>query len=88
MMIPIRDLFETHLTVRDLQRSMAFYGDKLGLKLARVFPDRKVAFYWMGSPGASMLGLRPAPDCMIDAFTLVEAVSGRYDVLQRYPARH
>jgi 2'-5' RNA ligase len=38
--------------------------------------------------GASMLGLRPAPDCMIDAFTLVEAVSGRYDVLQRYPARH
>jgi lactoylglutathione lyase len=56
-MIPIRDLFETHLTVRDLQRSMAFYGDKLGLQLARVFPDRKVAFYWMGSPGASMLGL-------------------------------
>jgi lactoylglutathione lyase len=56
-MIPIRDLFETHLTVRDLQRSMAFYGDNLGLKLARVFPERKVAFYWLGGAGESMLGL-------------------------------
>jgi lactoylglutathione lyase len=56
-MIPIRDLFETHLTVLDLQRSMAFYGDKLGLPLARVFLERKVAFYWMGRPGLSMLGL-------------------------------
>jgi lactoylglutathione lyase len=56
-MIPIRDLFESHLTVSDLKRSMAFYGDTLGLKIARVFPDRKVAFYWIGKPGESMLGL-------------------------------
>jgi lactoylglutathione lyase len=56
-MIPILDLFETHLTVSDLQRSMAFYGETLGLKLARVFPERKVAFYWIGQPGGSMLGL-------------------------------
>jgi lactoylglutathione lyase len=56
-MIPIRGLFETHLTVRDLQRAMTFYGDTLGLKLARVFPDRKVAFYWTGRPGESMLGV-------------------------------
>jgi lactoylglutathione lyase len=56
-MIPIRDLFESHLTVSDLKRSMAFYGDTLGLKIARVFPDRRVAFYWIGKPGASMLGL-------------------------------
>jgi lactoylglutathione lyase len=56
-MIPIRDLFETHLTVGDLQRSMAFYGEKLGLDLARVFPERKVAFYWLGGAGKSMLGL-------------------------------
>jgi lactoylglutathione lyase len=56
-MIPIRDLFETHLTVRDLQRAMTFYGETLGLKLARVFPDRRVAFYWIGAPGSSMLGL-------------------------------
>jgi lactoylglutathione lyase len=56
-MIPIRDLFETHLTVSDLNRSMEFYGKTLGLNPARVFPERKVAFYWIGPPGASMLGL-------------------------------
>jgi lactoylglutathione lyase len=55
--IPIRDLFETHLTVADLNRSMSFYGKTLGLKLAQVFPERKAAFYWIGRPGESMLGL-------------------------------
>jgi len=56
-MIPIRDLFETHLTVSDLQRSMAFFGNLLGLEIAQVFLERKVAFYWIGGPGGSMLGL-------------------------------
>lgn len=56
-MIPIRDLFETHLTVADLRRSMSFFGETLGLKLAQVFPERKAAFYWIGQPGDSMLGL-------------------------------
>lgn len=56
-MIPIRGLFESHLNVSDLARSMAFYGGTLGLELAQVFPERKVAFYWMGGRGASMLGL-------------------------------
>jgi lactoylglutathione lyase len=56
-MIPIRALFESHLTVRDLARAMDFYGGKLGLQLARSFPDRKVAFYWLGKPGESMLGV-------------------------------
>jgi lactoylglutathione lyase len=56
-MIPIRDLFEAHLTVSDLNRSMQFYGEILGFKLARSFPERRVAFYWIGPPGASMLGL-------------------------------
>jgi lactoylglutathione lyase len=55
--IPIRDLFETHLTVTDLQRSMDFYGGTLGLELAAVFRDRCVAFYWIGGHGNSMLGL-------------------------------
>src|ERR1019366_1006147 len=57
MILPINDLFETHLTVADLQRSMAFYGGVLGLDLARVFPERKVAFYWIGGAGKAMLGL-------------------------------
>lgn len=56
-MIPIHGLFETHLTVNNLERSMAFYSDTLGLKVARVFPERKVAFYWVGKPGGAMLGL-------------------------------
>jgi lactoylglutathione lyase len=56
-MIPINNLFEAHLTVGDLDRSMAFYGDLLGLPLARVFPERKAAFYWIGAPGNSMLGV-------------------------------
>ena len=56
-MIPIRGLFEAHLTVSNLQRSMAFFGDTLGLKLAETFPERKAAFYWLGGDGASMLGL-------------------------------
>ena len=56
-MIPIRDLFEAHLTVSDLPRSMAFFGDVLGLELAQVFRERKVAFYWIGGRGGSMLGL-------------------------------
>jgi len=56
-MIPIRDLFEGHLTVSNLQRSMAFYGDKLGLELAQTVPERAAAFYWIGGRGSTMLGL-------------------------------
>ena len=55
-MIEIQDLFESHLTVADLHRSMRFFGDTLGLELASVFPERKVAFYWIGGRGRSMLG--------------------------------
>jgi len=56
-MIPVRGLFEAHLTVSDLERSIAFYGGALGLQLAHRVPDRKVAFYWLGGSGNSMLGL-------------------------------
>jgi lactoylglutathione lyase len=55
--IPLRDLFETHLAVADLRRSMTFYGQTLGLELAVVFWERSVAFYWIGGRGNSMLGL-------------------------------
>jgi lactoylglutathione lyase len=36
---------------------MTFFGEVLGLELAEVFPERKVAFYWIGGRGNSMLGL-------------------------------
>ena len=56
-MIPIEALFESHLTVSNLERSMAFYGGVLKLELASVLPERRVAFYWLGGAGTSMLGL-------------------------------
>jgi lactoylglutathione lyase len=56
-LIPIVDLFEAHLTVTNLNRAIAFYTDKLALQLAQVFPERKVAFFWMGASGKAMLGL-------------------------------
>jgi lactoylglutathione lyase len=55
--VPIRGLFEAHLTVRDLDHSIAFYRDTLGLKLAHVIPERGVAFFWVSAPGEAMLGL-------------------------------
>lgn len=56
-MIPIRGLFESHLTVSNLERSIAFYGGTLGLELAHRVSDPKAAFYWIGGRGESMLGL-------------------------------
>jgi len=49
-MIPVHDLFESHLNVTDLQRSMSFFGQTLGLELAEVFWERRVAFSWLGWP--------------------------------------
>lgn len=56
-MLPIQSLFESHLNVASLQRAMAFYEDVLGLEPAQVFPERRVAFYWIGKSRDSMLGL-------------------------------
>ena len=55
--IPVRRLFDTHLTVSDLQLSIAFYRDVIGLKLAFEASERNVAFLWAGDSGRSMLGL-------------------------------
>ena len=56
-MVPVHGLFESHLTVAGLQRSMNFFSQIPGLELAEVFWDRRVAFYWIGGRGNSMLGL-------------------------------
>lgn len=57
MSVPVGGLFETHLTVSDLSRSVAFYGDIVGLSLALELPERGAAFFWIGQPGEAMLGL-------------------------------
>lgn len=57
MSVRITGLFETHLTVQDLKRSVAFYRNIVGLQLAWEVPDRGAAFFWIGEPGQAMLGL-------------------------------
>ncbi|MEI4802530.1 VOC family protein [Bacillus sp. FJAT-51639] len=53
----IRNIYETHLQVSDLERAIDFYKNKLGLKLARKSIERKVAFFWIGEDRHQMLGL-------------------------------
>jgi lactoylglutathione lyase len=55
--IPIKRLFEAHIIVRDLQSSVAFYRDVLGLEVAIEQPERPAAFFWVGGRGKSMLGI-------------------------------
>jgi len=57
MITPVDHLFEAHLTVADLESSIAFYRDRVGLELAHVVPTRQAAFFWVGSRGTTMLGL-------------------------------
>ena len=55
--VTVHGLFETHLTVRDLDRSIVFYRDLVGLQLGLHERERGAAFFWVGAPGQSMLGL-------------------------------
>jgi lactoylglutathione lyase len=55
--VPVTGLFETHLTVADLSRSVAFYRDVVGLPLAFEVPERGAALFWIGGPGEGLLGL-------------------------------
>jgi lactoylglutathione lyase len=55
--VPIDGLFETHLAVADLSRSVAFYRDVIGLLPALEAPDRGAAFFWIPGPGQGLLGL-------------------------------
>jgi lactoylglutathione lyase len=62
----LRGLFEAHLHVLDLERSMRFYEDVLGLELGRYECERRAAFYWVGKGQSTMLGLWEAPPWIID----------------------
>jgi lactoylglutathione lyase len=55
--VRVRSLFEAHLPVADVARSVAFYRDVVGLEAAYDDAERGVAFMWAGSPGGAMLGL-------------------------------
>jgi lactoylglutathione lyase len=55
--VAIQGLWETHINVADLDRSVSFYRDVLGLTLAHTVLERHVAFFWIGKPRQAMLGL-------------------------------
>ena len=61
----ILGLFETHIDVANLDRARRFYGETLGLQLGVLDQERRVAFYWVGPRGESMLGLWEKPAAQI-----------------------
>ena len=79
--VPVGGLFETHLTVSDLSRSVAFYTDVVGLSLALEAPERGAAFFWIGEPGEAMLGLWSLGSAPIALSLHVAFRASLYDVL-------
>ena len=57
----IKGLYETHLNVENLDRSIEFYGKTLGLEQCYFEEQRRAAFFWIGKPKQSMLGLWETP---------------------------
>jgi lactoylglutathione lyase len=62
----IKGLFETHLFVEDLARSIDFYKNVLGLEQCYFDANRKASFFWIGKPKEAMLGLWEKPKNLID----------------------
>ncbi len=57
----IKGIYETHLAVEDLQRSIDFYQNTLGLMPCSYNDGRKLAFFWVGNAKEYMLGLWETP---------------------------
>ena len=62
----IKGLYETHLFVENLDRSIDFYSKTLGLQLCRYNAERKLAFFWVAEEKQFMLGLWEKPKEEID----------------------
>jgi len=62
----IKGLFETHIYVEDLERSIGFYSNVLGLKQCHYEEERRIAFFWIGKPKEAMLGIWEKPKAEID----------------------
>lgn len=62
----IKGLYETHLFVADLERSIDFYTNTLGLQQCYYEAERRAAFFWIGKPQEAMLGLWEKPKSEID----------------------
>ncbi len=57
----IKGLYETHLFVENLENSIDFYKNILGLEQCYLEEERRVAFFWIGKPKEAMLGLWEKP---------------------------
>lgn len=55
--VPVDGLFETHIAVRNLDRSIGFYRDTLGLTMFDRNDERRFAFFWLGPRGRGFLGV-------------------------------
>ena len=53
----IKGLYETHLFVENLERSIDFYKNVLGLEYCHYEEKRRIAFFWVGKTKEYMLGL-------------------------------
>ncbi|WP_316846151.1 VOC family protein [Pedobacter psychrodurus] len=62
----IKGLFETHIYVEDLARSIDFYSNILSLTQCHYDAERKIAFFWIGKPKEAMLGIWEKPKAEID----------------------
>lgn len=62
----IKGLFETHLFVENLERSIEFYSKVMGLKQCRQNNERRTAFFWIGEDKQYMLGLWEKPQEQVD----------------------
>lgn len=62
----IKGLYETHIFVENLQKSIDFYTNVLGLEQCYYEESRKIAFFWIGKPKEAMLGLWEKPKAEID----------------------
>jgi len=57
----IQGLYETHLFVEKLERSIDFYTRVMQLELAHIEEERRVAFLWIEPEKKSMLGIWEKP---------------------------
>ena len=57
----IKGIYETHINVKNLERSVDFYQNILGLQLCSYSDKRRIAFFWVGKPREYMLGLWEKP---------------------------
>ena len=62
----IKGLYETHLFVENLERSIDFYENVLGLQPCYFEAERRCSFFWIGKPQEAMLGLWEKPKAEID----------------------